>query len=281
MFGIMFAVVGCSGVSLEGTLVDGLTGAPVPGPKTLTAKATTPDTSMGCQFLTGEVGADGHFSVPGLCGGTAYELVLDDDDWWLADGAAVPEGGWPGRHELQAWRVPKGAGLYVRSADGELTELKTAADWKSEKLLESDTKVRYPSEVIDEHVALLKAGDHLVMVGRNVVDEMKFLAVVPSGPRRFDGGKGPAGNPYTINMQAWMYLSTRFVDDTHVEAVTVAVDEGKAVSKEHAARVVKWLPAQAFANGRYAAMRDKDRRMYLFDVGEKMPAPAPAAPAPR
>lgn len=279
MFGILAALAACSSVTLEGSLVDGLTGAPVTGPKVLTAKAVTPDTSMGCQFLSGEVGADGHFSVGGLCGGTEYELVLDDDDWWLADGGTVPADGWPGPKKLELWRVPKGAGVYVRGGDGSLTELKTAADLKSEKLLEQDTRVRYPAEIIEDHIPVLAAGSHLVLVGKNVVDEMHFEAVVPSGPRRFDGGKGPKGDPWTINMQPWMYLGTRFVDDTHPEKVEAAVDASKKVEKRHGNRVVSWLPAEAFAEGRYAVLREGDRRTYLVDAGKKLPPPPPAPPS--
>lgn len=273
-------LLGCSGVTVEGTLVDGITGAPIAGPKTLTAKAVSPDTSMGCQFLSGEVGADGSFSVGGLCGGVSYELDLDDKSLWLADGAAVPDGGFPGPTKLAAYRVPKGAGVYRLTAAGELEELKTAADLTSEKLLGADVRVKYPGQIVEEHVPVLQAGDHLVLVGKNVVDEMKVLAVVPSGPRHFDGGKCYQGNDCTVNMPDWMYLSTKFVDDKTVEPVEPAIDQGKVVTKRQEARAVEWIPTEALAKGRYALMRESDRRMYLVDVLEKLPAPPPPAPAP-
>jgi hypothetical protein len=281
MFTWMLAVLGCSSITVEGTLVDGLTGAPIQGPKVITAKAVSPDTSMGCQFLSGEVGADGSFSVGGLCGGVSYELDLDDNTLWLADGAAVPEGGLPASTKLAAYRVPKSAGLYRRTSAGELEELKTAADLTSEKLIGADVRVKYPGQIVEEHVPVLQPGEHLVLVGKSVVDEIRFSAVVPSGPRHFDGGKCYQGNDCTVNMPDWMYLSTRFVDDKTVEPVEPAIDQGKVVTKRQEARVVQWYPAEAFAAGRYALMRDSDRRMYLVDALQKLPAPPPApAPAP-
>jgi hypothetical protein len=278
----LFAFVACSSVSVEGTLVDGISGAPVPGPKVITAKAVSPDATMGCQFLSGDVGADGTFSVSGLCGGTKYELDLDDDSWWLADGSEVPDGGFPGPTKLAAFKVPKGAGLYIRAADGAFEELKTAGDLKSEKLFDSDTRVKYPAEIIEEHVPVLVAGQHLVLVGKSVVDEMTFQAVVPSGARKFDGGKGPpAGNTLTINMAPWMYLSARFVDDKTIEKVEPGVDLSKAIVKRQETRAVEWIPFEAMQPGRLSVMREGDRRMYLVDVGAKLPKPPPApAPAP-
>jgi hypothetical protein len=276
---LLGTLLGCSGVTVEGTLVDAFTGAPIPGPARIAAKATSADAGLGCELLGGEVGPDGAFTLAGLCGGVSYALDLSTEkELWLAEEVPVPEAGFPAPVPVRVVRVPPGAGVFHRDAAGAYTELRTAADVASETLRGSDQKVKYPGQIVEQNIPVLQPGEHLVLAGKNVVDEMKLLAVVPSGPRSFDGGKCYQGNECTVKMPDWMYLSTRFVDDTHVEPVAAAVEAAKVTTHRKGARVVQWVPVEALSKGRYAVMRDADRRMYLVDALERLPAPPAPAP---
>jgi hypothetical protein len=277
---LLGTLLGCGGVTVEGTLVDAFTGAPIPGPARIAAKATSADAGLGCELVGGEVGPDGTFTIAGLCGGVSYALDLSTEkELWLAEEVPVPEAGFPGPVPVRALRIPPGAGVVHRDAAGGFAELKTAADVASETLRGSDQKVRYPGQIIEQNIPVLQPGEHLVLAGKNVVDEMTLRAVVPSGPRSFDGGKCYQGNECTVKMPDWMYLSTRFLDDTRVEPVEAAVASAQVVTLRKGARVVQWVPVEALEKGRYALMRESDRRMYLADVLERLPAPPPA-PAP-
>src|SRR5262245_8679402 len=86
---------GCSTVTVEGRVVDGLTGQPIPGPYRIKAQAVNAqEMALSCQVFETEVGADGTFKMDTLCPGTAYRLEPDRDDLWLVDVDEVPDGGW-------------------------------------------------------------------------------------------------------------------------------------------------------------------------------------------
>jgi hypothetical protein len=305
------ALAACSSVTVEGNLVDGLDGKPVKGPMGITARTTGTDTSLGCQFLSGEVDESGHYEVSGLCAGP-YALSLEREDLWLAEGAEIPDGGFGAPRDLQVFTVPKSAGVYLRAADGTLSEVKTAADLASEKLVDRTERVSLPENIVPDHIAVVEPGQHLVMVGKNVLDELAITPVVPSTQRAF------GTTAETVRMQPWWYLGTRFVENgtgalvvtepilvgceprapgstevvcegsakvpVAVEKVEAKLDPAKVVEKRADPKAVRWLAADALPKGRYALMREGDRRMYLVDFGGKAdPLPeaaAPAAPAP-
>lgn len=288
---VLVGLMACSGGGVQGRVVDGMTHQPIAGPYRLTAKATGEGVAMGCQILTTDVGPDGAFSLSGLCSGTGYSLSVDRDDLWLAD-ATVPDGGFPGPHDLEAWRAPKAAGLYVMSQSGELTALKTAADLKSDRILGSEERIRYPWEMASTNVAVVAPGQHLVLVGRSTVEEMTITPVLQSMPRWFGRGMKPPATSKKLDetgwllaekekyrMGPWWYLGTTFTDNITFERVSTTVDASKVVEKSSESRAVKYLAADALPKGRYAIMKDGDRRMYLVDFGGEAP-PLPADPEP-
>lgn len=266
----MLLLAGCGGVSLEGRVVDGMTGDPIAGPYKLSAKATSPDASLSCQFFQVDVDAQGKFLIPTLCGGTPYQLATDRDDLWLAEVDTVPDGGFPGPTDLKAWRAPKASGLYEMGEDGSFEALKTAADVKSEKLFNLDTRVLYPATVPDEPTHV-KEGEYLVFVGKATIEGFDFVPLVPSGVRVF------GNDELKITMEPWSYLGVKFVDDTQIEKVEAKLDPSKVVEKEKGNRVVRWVPADALPAGRYAILKDGDRRTYIVDLGKRPPRePEPA-----
>lgn len=288
---VLVGLWGCSGVGVQGRIVDGLTKQPIAGPYRITAKASTPGMSVGCQFATADVGTDGAFSLSGLCPGTAYDLSVDRDDLWLAM-PTVPDGGLPGPQDLVAWRAPKGSGLYLVTADGQATALKTAADVKSDRILGSDERVRYPWEMASANVVVVEKGQYLLLDGKATVEEMSITPVLQSMPRWFGRGmKAPAApkkgdetswllaETEKYRMGPWWYLGTTFTDHVHFERVTATVDASKVVEHHDNVRAVKYLASDALPPGRYAIMKEADRRMYLVDFGQAAP-PLPADPEP-
>ncbi|MEQ1565194.1 MAG: hypothetical protein ABMA64_06110 [Myxococcota bacterium] len=273
-----FAVVlvGCGSVSVEGRVVDGLNGQPIAGPYRVKAKAVSAEAAISCQFFDADVSAEGKFVLDQLCTGTAYTLETDRDDVWLVDQDQVPEGGWAQPTDLVAWRVPKGAGLYKLS-NGQLEALKTAADVKSEKILGSEERVLYPA-AIPNAVTVIGPEDYLVLVGKAAVEELKIEPLVASGQRKF----GDATITWT--MEPWLYVGVKFTDDTTFERVPATVDAAKVVDKERGERKARFVSGSALAAGRYAMLKEGDKRLYVFDfgAGQGTPAPTttPAEPAP-
>jgi hypothetical protein len=262
---------GCSSVSVEGRVVDGLTGAPIPGPYKVKARATVKDVALTCQFFYAEVGADGTFELGSLCGGTPYGLETDRDDLLLVEIDQVPEGGFGQPTDLTAWRVPKGSGVY-KLAGGELTMLRTASDVEQDQIFGSDQRVRLP-DTLPEQVDLIAEGDYLVLVGKATIDEMKLVPLIVSGARKF----GDPDNPYA-RPKPWWYLGTRFTDDTTFERVEAEIDAKRVVDKARGDRQGRFVGGNALPAGRYALLKDDDKRMFVVDF-RAAPPPLPAEPA--
>lgn len=258
----------CGGTTVEGKVVDGMTGEPIGGYK-IVAKATSEDASLTCQFKEAEVAEDGTFKLLDLCGGTPYHLEPDREDVWLAEVNEVPDGGFGGPTELKAWRAPKGPGLYKLSG-GEIEPLQTAADVKREQIRGTETKVRYPSTVPNK-VPLVAPGDHLVLVGKGTIEETKLFPLIKSGERVF----GDAGTKVT--MQPWVYVGVEFQDDKTFEEVEAEIDSSKFLEKSKDSRMARWIPGSAVKEGRYAALKEGDRRMYILDFGASQSTDKPVA----
>jgi hypothetical protein len=268
--GLLIAwLAGCSSVTVEGRVIDGLNGQPIAGPYRIKAKATKADAAISCQFLDAEVDADGKFKLEHLCTGTSYALDTDRDDVWFVDVSEIPDGGWGQPTDLTAWRVPKGNGLYKLSA-GKLDALKTATDVSTQKIWKTDVDVRYPAKVPNE-VVTIGPDDYLVMVGKNAVEELKFWPVISSGARRF----GDESNAW--DMEPWVYIGTKFTDDSTYETVTATLDASKVVDKAKDDRMARFVSGAALPAGRYAVLADDDKRLYMLDFGKAQGAPAPTA----
>ncbi len=253
------ALCGCSSATIDGTLKDGLTGNPIPDLR-IVAKATAPDASLTCQAFEATTGADGAFRIEGACTGTGYALSLGDDAWWVPDLQEIPDGGASGL-DLVAWRNAPGRGLYKIDKDGGFHSLRTHADVKSEKILGSEEKVRFPWPSIPGNIPVIAKGEWLVMVGPAVVDHYEIIPLVQSGERKF-------GDAETwVTMQPWYYIGTRFTDDRTFERVAATIDGSKVVEKRAGERAGKYVPGEAVAEGRYAVLAPDSRTVTLVDFG--------------
>lgn len=259
----------CSSVSVQGRVVDGLTGEPIPGPYKVKAKAASKDVALTCQYFDADVAADGTFSFDQLCSGTAYLLEADRDDLWLVEIDQIPEGGFGQPTDITAWRVPKGSGVYELSG-GQLTMLRTASDVEQDPIFGTDQIVRLP-DTLPEQVDLIADDEYLVLVGKATIEQMKLVPLIPSGPRKF----GDAANPYA-RPKPWWYLGTKFTDDTRFERVEATPDPKKVVDKAKDDRHGRFVAGSALPPGRYALLKDDDKRMFVLDFGAT-PAPLPAA----
>lgn len=259
-------LAGCGTSSVEGKLVDAFTGEVVTGVRVI-AKATGEDASMTCQSFDSEVDEQGGFAFMDLCTGTPYELRLDDDSLWLADHAQVPDGGIEGPVEAKVWRVPKGSGVY-KLAGSKLEALKTATDVKKEKIKGSEDTVRYPARRHKSYPLIAK-GEYLVLVGEGNIQDLQPHPLIASGERKF------GDDDVTITMDPWDYVGVRFEDDKTYETVEAKPDTSTFVDKSGADRAARFIPGEALPAGRYAWLKEKDRRMYILDF---QAPPAPAAP---
>jgi hypothetical protein len=254
-------VAGCgSPVAIEGRIMDGLNSQPVAGPYRIQARATSPEAAITCQLVDAEVDADGKFKIPNACQGTSYQLATDRDDLWLMDPSEVPDGGWGQPKDVVAYRVPSSGGIYKLSA-GEFAPITTNADVAEHKVWKSDQKVKAPGAVPNE-VTVIGPEDWLVLVGKSATAEMKFAPLVPYVGKRFFGD---AGNSYSID--DWFIVGHKAVNDTTYEVQAATFDAAKVVDKARGEQSVRFVQGGALADGRYAVMKDDDRRMTLVDFG--------------
>lgn len=259
-------LVACStGGALSGTVVDGITKAPKADLRVLARSEDTTD--LTCKVKEGKTDASGAFLIEGLCSGATYTVGLGDETLMLSqaltvDSTATAED----TKTLTAWRAPSGSGVY-RLADDALAPLRTFSDVASETVLDSDVKVRYP-KLKPTKAASIKTGQFLVLSGKGVIDRLKVHPLVEdSGKRQF------AEN---ITIEDHVYIGVKFTSDTEWEAQTAALDEAKVLTVENGDRMVKYIPADALPDGRYAILGDDDKQTYVFDFGAAPTANAAA-----
>jgi hypothetical protein len=271
LWGVL-SLLGCdTTTSIDGTVVDGMTGKPAGGHR-LIATAIPEDAPLTCKSFEAEVKEDGTFLFDKLCGGIAYRVASDKEDLWLAEANELPTDDAAPPTELKIWRAPKTAGLYRLAADGSIEPLTTDADVKRETIRGSTEKVRYPS-TIPKAVKSIGPDEHLVLVGQETIDRIQIHPLVASDTRIF-------GDDATkVTMDPWHYVGVTFTDDTTWTASTATIDSSKVIDKSKDDRVVRYIPGTAIPSGRYAALADDDVRMIIVDFGAP-PADAVAGAAP-
>lgn len=266
---VLLLATGCGSSGFQGTVVDGITGQPLPNFKMI-AKADA-EVGLTCLTFEGTSGADGTFTVDGACvGETSYTLQPDDASYWLAETSSVAKGT-DGAVTVKAWRTGgKSANLYHLRPDGVGT-LPTGSDMTEETILDTAEKVKYPKS-LPSKTPLVGPGEYIVLNGQETIDKMKFAPLIHSGPRNFGMGDEPVEitNP-------WWYVGVEFTSDTEFARKEVTIDESKVVTHSHDGMAVKWIPAEAFGVSHMAVWRDGGRRMYIVDTMEAHKKPAPPA----
>lgn len=266
----VLACTGCASEPLPGTLINGMTEAPV-GDVILIAKATDPAAEFRCKGFEATVGADGGFVFEDMCPELTYTLSLNKPGLWLAELDQIP--GTPPDAPLvvPVWPAPEGSGLYKLSG-GELSAIKTADDVRSDPVQGTEHLIRYPRHRGRRGTALAE-GEHLLVVGSESIERLRFFPLIPSEARRF----GPGG---AVHMPPHEYVGVRFDSDTEYAEVEAELDRSKVLEKRKGERVVRWIPTEALATGRYAVLADDDKRMYILQIGEAPEAPEAPQPQP-
>lgn len=264
---VALAILGCSGGTLEGRVVDGLTGAPVAGQHVL-AQATEA-AGMSCTSFDAVTDAEGRFRFEGTCP-VGYALRPSGDDLWFAANDVIAADH-KGELALELWRAPSSPGVY-RLANGEFEVLRTPAEMKIRGLPGTAEKISYPSR-IPEKLPVIGAGEHLVVVGRENTDTLAPMPLVPAPALRITEGE------LVLQQPEWAYLGVKITPPSTVEPVPAAFDAGKVRMVEKGERAVKFVAHDALAPGRYALASPGDRRVYLLDFSVPGSAPGGAAPA--
>ncbi len=243
-----------------------MTGQPMGG-VTLIAKANDATVPFRCKGFEAAVGVDGTFAFEQMCPELTYTLSTAEAQLWLAERDQIQ--GTPSGEALvvSIWPAPEGNGLYKLSG-GDLTSIKTADDVRSDTIQGTEQVVRYPKHA-GRTGTVLAEGEHLLVVGTQAIETLRFFPLIPSGERRF----GPAG---AVRIPPHEYVGVRFESDTEHVEVEARIDEAKVIERRKGDRAVRWIPTEALEQGRYAILRDDDRRMYVLQIGD---APA-AVPAP-
>ena len=297
--------MGCN-PSVNGQVVDGLTGKPIVGLKeggdpakdqlrmmaqaTTTVKKTQPknpadptDTEvitsdvpaygMSCAAKSSEIGPDGTFTLADVClGETDYSLAIGPDkNYFLGDINGFTKGETvEGTVTVKAWRAPNGAAINILGADGtSLKAVRSRQKAKSETITGTEEKVFYPQGI--KGVPLVGAGEYLVLAGKANAG-LGLHPLINSDARVFNNGETE------VKMQPWSYVGTKFADDKTFERVAAKLDESKVVTVEKGDHIVKFIPAAAVAEpGRYVVFNEGDKNMYLVDFGSA--GEMPSAPA--
>lgn len=253
----------------QGTLVDGLTGAPRDGVRLLARSGDAAD--LTCQVREATTDAAGGFTLENTCAGATYTLTAADDGL-LLDGALELKGGEQAAAPVgyTAWRAPtKGTGVYKLSGD-QLQPLKTFADVHTETVVDSDVKVRYPA-LKPVKVSGLEKGDWLVLVGKDNVDRLKVHPLIADDAvRAFTGD---------VTIDNHVYIGVKFGSDSEYEFVQAQLDADKIRNVSVGEHVVRFIAQDALPEGRYAMLGDSDKRTFVMDFGTpKGEATAKATP---
>jgi len=263
--GMIFALAGCSAGAIEGTLVDGMTNAPLEG-VTLVASADG-RVRLTCQKISATTDAQGMFSIEGACtGDSAYSLVTTDEELWLGDIAVVPQGGFSAPVEIKAWRAPVGQGVFTLE-DTTLTDLRTVADIKTEKLYltEPEKLVEYPDEIPPESkIGTVAKGSHLVFASKDFCDNMELLPLVQDKAEDKEDGKRRFGDKEVwVDMDPW--FGVKFTGDEEWEQVPSGLDTSRIVRQENNTHAACFLPSDIVPPGRYVIRKKGGKRVYMVD----------------
>ena len=283
---------GCN-PTVKGTLVDGITGQPIPGKAAdagedvqalrIVAEAVTvgengalesnPNSGMTCMNKGSEVGADGSFEIADIClGTTAYKVTLSDKNLFLGD-VDFFDMGMDAKAPLtiKAWRAPNGNGLNVLSGN-DLKPVRSRSKVRAETIKGTEAEKVYYPESLPKSTPLVKKGEYLVISGSNYT-EFKMAPVINNPAVEFKVEEGMESGP---KMQAWSYIGTTFTDDVTFERNTTSLDEGKVITVENRGHIVKFVPPEAISpQGRQAFWKEGSDSAFIVDIGAPGEDPKP------
>ena len=254
----------CSKGTITGTVTDALTGEPIADLRVVAKSSDATD--LTCMALEGTTDATGTFTITNVCSNT-YELTAGDD-LLLLKGDTTHDGAQKdaGAKTLEAWMAPEGSSVYFLS-DGELNAQKTLSDVSTATILKSDPPqaVRYPETKLKTWPQL-KAGEYLVITGASNMDTLKLHPVHESPEVKFSPDREDITH-WTLGKE-WDYIGIQMTADGSFELKEVSPDASKIQEvKGSEDRGARYISAEALPAGRYALLKDKSKRTYMFEVG--------------
>jgi hypothetical protein len=277
---VMFAV-GCS-ATISGQVVDGIsqepisTGAETGEPIRIVAEAViekengafdpNPSAGLTCQTFSSDISPSGEFKLTGLClSDTGYRLRLSDPNYFLGEIDFIAQGSDAKQpRTIKAWHAPMGTGVKTL-IDGKHGRITSRVTLRTETIKGSDDEKVYYPEGLPGSVPLIGPGASVIITGMANKD-LKLVPMFNSGRREF---KVEAGMETGPRMDPWVYLGTKFTDDTTFERVAVTLDESKTHRVEHRNHYAKFVPAEAVTPpGRYALWVEGQKQAFVVDFME-------------
>jgi len=256
---VILALVGIGCVpagSYQGKLVDAITGDPLPDIRLL-AKSDPMSSDMTCQTFDALSGADGSFTIQGLCAADTYKLQAGLDSQ-LLEGIVAIEGGVQATEVVttKVWRAP-GAGVYIL-IDDKWDKLSTASDVESKNLLDSEEKAFYPAK-LPLVFSKVEPGQYLMLSGDRNIDKLGYYPLIESEERTFGTKDEPDKD------EPWSYIGIEFTSDTEFQRKTATPEAAKQLEIEQGDAHVVYLPHDALPAGQYALWEQDGRRMYAVE----------------
>jgi hypothetical protein len=253
----------CTKATITGTVTDALTGAPIADLRVVAKSSDATD--LTCMALEGTTDATGTFSIANVCANN-YDLSAGDD-MLLLQGDITADGSdkAAGPKSIQAWTAPEGSSVYFLSG-GELTAQKTLSDVSTATILGSDPPhaVRYPETRLKTWPELAP-GDYLVLTGASNMDTLKLHPVHESPEVKFEPDREDISH-WSLGKE-WDYIGVVMTEDGGFELKEVTADASKVKDVSGVeSRGARYIPADALPAGRYALLKDKSKRTYMFEV---------------
>jgi len=249
----------CSRGTVTATVIDDLTGDPLPGVN-ITARAVD-EVPFSCQVVEGQTDDAGVVRLPGVClSSSSYRLRSSNPSMWFIEGDTVAAGS-DGAAEVRSLFAPEGAGAYLLSS-GVLSALSTHGDVKTATVQGTEEVVEFPSAIPrEEDIPFIGPESWLVITGVDNAQSARLIPLVKSGPRRLMNGRD------RMTQQDWWYMGVRFTSDTEFTRTAAMIDASRVRTHSGEDRAVAIIPYNAVPGGRYALKMNASERVTILDMG--------------
>jgi hypothetical protein len=226
-----------------------------------------------CPPVSGKTDSSGFVHIEEVRIDTRYMVWFERPDL-IVLGDNVVEG-WeqvPRVRELRAGLYPKEPGVYILH-DNQMSRIRTRTRLMTdERVKGSDVPAVYP-ESIFQTPSMVRAGQHLVLVGASTIQDTRFEPIISEpAARTFDSGASLAGHAF---------VGLRFASDEDYEVVVAELDTEKVIDVGEGAplaRRARYIPVDALPAGHYALSREgsQDALVVGFEHSE-VSAPKPVS----
>lgn len=259
-------IMGCStGGTYQGKFVAQM-GVALPAEMKVLAKAEPAASDLTCMAFEAPVGADGTFTLSGLCKDTTYKITLSEGNL-LMEGLDTIPGGQTSEAVVETglWPSPIGEGVALLNKDGTIKRVGTYTAVQTAKMTDADRTILYPQHKPNGQTTI-EEGQHLILFGERTIGKMAFQPIIEDANER-------AFADFTL--EPHVYVGAKFTDDGGVEDVVASINTQKVTNMTAGdGQQVRYISHDAFDSGHYALFKEGDRKMYVITFG---PQPQQAA----